>query len=160
MKCPFYHNLCGKCRKSVCRGFFPEKQPYLTADMGAICTGGDHETECLIYPEAVKWREQRKRRRLAEHCPFASNAVCSQPWLWLCKALGTYFPIADVEKDEKGIVLRDGEGNPIYKPKQSVEDIRGTCLSGDPEKYEECPHYKDGLDLREYIKRVKKAEKP
>jgi len=125
--------------------------------MEPICTGGGYESECLIYPEAVKWREERRLRKLNEHCPFASNAVCGKPWLWLCKAHGTYFPLTEVE-EEDGRPMR-GDGGYVYKEGKSVENIREACLSGDTAVYEGCPNYKDGVEYREYIKRVKKGEK-
>ena len=162
MTCSFYHKLCGTCKKYVCRAYFPEKQPYIKGDMMPVCTGNDHKTECLVYSDAVQWREERKRKSLEEHCPFAHNTVCGKPWLWLCKGepASPYFPLTDIEMDQHGRIIRGEDGNIIFKPGRSIADIKEACLSGDIKIYEECPHYKNGIEFREYVKRVKKGEKP
>ena len=158
MTCPFYHKLCGACKKYVCRAYFPEKQPYIKGDMMPVCTRDDYETECLVYPAAMQWREERKRKSLSEHCPFAHNTVCGKPWLWICKGASLPFFLTDIETDQHGRTIRDKDGNMVFKPKQSIADIKDACLSGDTEIYEECPNYKEGIEFREYVKRVKKGE--
>lgn len=160
MTCPFYRRLCGSCKKWVCRAYFPEKQPYIKDDMMPICTGNDYEKECLIYSDATKWREERKRQSLNEHCPFAHNTVCGKPWLWICKGATPPFFLTEVEVDQRGLPIRDSDGAMKFKPMRSIEDIKGACLSGDTKIYEECPQYKEGIEFREYVKRVKKGENP
>ena len=158
MTCPFYHKLCGSCKKYVCRGYFPEKQPYIKGDMMPVCTGNDYKTECLVYSDAVQWREERRRKSLKEHCPLAHNSVCGKPWIWICKYAADYFFLTEVETDQQGRTIRGDDGNMIFKPGQSIEDIKEACLSGDTEIYEGCPNYKDRVEFREYVKRVKKGE--
>ena len=160
MTCPYLHRVCGRCKKSVCRAYFPEKQPYITDSTLALCKSENYEKECLIYPEAVKWREEKKRKSLEEHCPFASNTVCGKPWLWLCKGqpASPYFPLTDIEMDQHGHIIRGEDGDIIFKPGRSIANIKGICLSGDTKIYEGCPNYKDGIEFLEYVKRVKKGE--
>ena len=160
MTCPFYHKLCGTCKKWVCRGYFPEKQPHIAENMVKICLGDDYEKECLIYLDAVQWREERKKKSLNEHCPLAHNAVCGKPWIWICKYAADYFFLTEVETDEHGRTVKDGDGNLVFKPNRSIEDIKEACLSGDTAIYEGCPHYKEDIEYREHIKRVKKEENP
>ena len=158
MTCPFYHKLCGACKKYVCRGYFPEKQPYIKNDMILVCTGDNYEHECLIYPDAVAWREEKQRKGLGEHCPCASNAFCGKPWLWICKYAGDYLFLTDVEVDGRGLVAKDKDGNLMFKPGLGIENIKGTCLSGDTKIYAKCPKYKKETEYREHVKRVKKGE--
>lgn len=160
MTCPFYHKLCGTCKKWVCRGYFPEKQPHIAENMVPVCLGDDYEKECLIYLDAVQWREERKKKSLNEHCPFAFNTACGKPWLWICKGATPPFFLTDVETDPQGRTLRDGDGNLVFKPMRRIEDIKEACLSGDTAIYEGCPLYKEGVEFREYVKRVKKGENP
>ena len=155
MTCPYYHKLCGKCRKNVCRAYFPERQPYVDAVTQNICEDDNYAEECLIYPEAVKWREERRRLSLEVHCPFASNTVCGKPWLWLCMAGPGYHPLTEVETGaHETVVLRDGEV--VYKLGKSPHDLRETCLSGQKTVYVECPNYKRGMQIRETVNQVKK----
>jgi len=152
--------MCGKCRKWVCRAFFPEKQPYISENMRPICSGNDYERECLVYGEAQRWREERRRQRLAEQCPFASNAECGKPWRWMCKGGTPPFFLTEVEQDQYGHIPRGPDGGYIWKQGKSVADIRDTCLSGRVEVYEGCPHYKEGVAFREYVASIKKGENP
>jgi len=126
-----------------------------------ICRGENYAQECLIYPEAVVWRQKRREKSLTEKCPFASNTVCSQPWTWLCKAPVTrpQFFLTEVEINERGLPRRDEAGSVVFKEGRSVEDIRDTCLSGDPEIYTECPWYKERIEYLETVKKAKKARK-
>lgn len=158
--CPYLHRICGRCKKSVCRAYFPEKQPYITDATLPTCKGKNYEKECLIYPEAVKWRKEKRKKSLQDHCPFAQNTVCGKPWLWICKGSITPFFLTDVEMTPQGSIIRDADMNLIFKPDKSIDDIKDTCLSGDEEIYHNCPHYVDGVAYREYVKRVKKGEKP
>jgi len=158
LTCPFYHKLCGVCKKWVCRAYFPEKQPHIAENMTPICTGEEYEKECLIYVDAVQWREDRKRKSLGEHCPLAHNAVCGKPWMWICKYAGDYFFLTEVETDEHERVVRDRDGNMVFKPMRSIEDIKGACLSGDTTIYEACPLYKENMEYREHLKLIKKGE--
>lgn len=160
MTCQFYHKLCGPCKNYVCRGFFPEKQPHIKADMLSICTGDGYEHECLIYPDAVQWREERRTKSLNEHCPFAYNTACGKPWLWICKGASPPFFLTDIETDQQGRVIRGEDGNIVFKLGRNIADIKESCLSGDIKIYEECPNYKEGIEFREYVKRVKKGENP
>lgn len=153
MPCPYLHEECGGCRKYVCRAYFPVKQPYVMKDMLPVCRGADYAEECPRYGDAVEWREERRRKSLDVHCPYASNNVCGKPWLWMCKSgVVPYFPLTDVKMDENGRILRDEEGSLVFKEGQSIEDIRETCLSGDVEIYRGCPHYR-------YANRKEKEEK-
>lgn len=152
--------MCGSCRKWVCRAYFPEKQPYITGDTLNICSGGDYAAECLIYSDAVKWREDKRIKSLDEKCPFAFNTVCGKPWLWICKGSTEAWFLTEVEVDNRDIPIRDSDGNMVFKPGRSVDDIKGACLSGDPAIYEGCLHYKEGIKFRKYVKEVKKGEKP
>ena len=155
MTCPFYRKLCGSCKKYVCRAYFPEKQPYIKNDMLPLCTGDNYEHECLIYPDAVTWHEERMRKSLNEHCPFAANAFCGKPWLWMCKGAVPPFALTDVETDGRGIAIHV-EGNLVYKSERSVSDIKDTCLSGKMDVYKGCPSYKEGMAFRESAKKLKK----
>jgi hypothetical protein len=128
--------------------------------MTYICSGDNYETECLIYLDAVQWREEKKIKSLKEHCPFAQNTVCDKPWLWVCKGSTEAWFLTEVEENQHGLPIRDSDGNVVFKPGRSISDIKEACLSGDAEIYEECPHYKEGVEFREYVKRVKKGEKP
>jgi len=156
--CPFYHKLCGACKKYVCRGYFPEKQPYIKNDMTPTCIGNNYKHECLIYSDAVQWREARRRKSLDEHCPFAANAFCGKPWLWMCKGAVPPFALTEIETDPQGRTIRGKDGDIIYKAGRSVANIKGTCLSGDTKIYEKCPSYKMGVEYRKYVKQVKKGE--
>lgn len=156
MACPFYHKLCGKCGKNVCRAYFPEKQPYIRRDHLNVCTGDDYAEDCLIYKPAVEWRENRRLSMLAEHCPFAANSYCGKPWLWVCKGHVPPFALTAVVVDERGLPTRNEVGDVVYKEGRGVEDIKETCLSGKMGVYEACPNYKMGMDFREYVKEVKK----
>ena len=159
MPCQYYHVLCDKCRSAVCRAYFPERQPRVKEDMKPICKGENYADECLIYPEAVVWRQKRYEKSLTEKCPFAKNTMCAKPWIWICKGHVPPFFLTAVEEDDRGIPVRDGDGEVIFKEGRSINDIRGTCLSGDPAIYTECPHYKEGMMYREYVKKVKNREK-
>ena len=158
MVCPYYTKLCGKCRKWVCRAYFPERQPYITENMRPTCEGDNYETECLIYGGAAEWQKERKRLSLETHCPFASNTVCGKPWLWICKGGTTPFFLteADEAAGRDGRMRRDENGNIVFKPGKSVDDIKDACLSGKMEVYEGCPRYKEGMEQREYVKQLKK----
>jgi len=158
MTCPFYHKLCGSCKKYVCRAYFPEKQPYITNTMMPVCAGDNYEHECLIYADALAWREERKRRSLNEHCPFAYNTFCGKPWLWVCKGVAPiYFPLTEVEVDHHNIPLRDEEGKQVFKLGKSIDDIKGFCLSGDTEIYENCPNYKSGVEYNAFLNKLKRG---
>ena len=155
MVCQFYHRICGKCGKNVCRAYFPERQPLIKEDLESICLGDNPSEECPIHDDAVTWREERYLKMLAEHCPFASNSYCGQPWLWMCKGHVPPFPLTVVEVDDDGRSLRDEEGGYVYKPKRGLIDIKESCLSGKMEVYEGCPWFKMGVEFREYVKEVK-----
>ena len=156
MVCPFYHKLCGSCKKYVCRAYFPEKQPYIKSGMMPICVGENYEKECLIYVDAVQWHEERKRKSLLDHCPFAANTFCGKPWLWMCKGAVPPVSLTEVEVDERNLP-KLVDGGITYKLGKSITDIKNRCLSGKMEIYEECPYYKEGIEFREYVKRVKKG---
>lgn len=143
----------------MCRAYFPEKQPRVNAAMKNVCRGENYAEECLIYHEATVWRQKRREKSLTEKCPFAYNTVCAKPWLWICKGAVPPFFLTEVEEDDHGLSVRDAEGSVIFKEGRSIEDIRGTCLSGDPAIYTECPNYKTGVAFREHVKKVKKTEK-
>lgn len=155
MRCPYLHNLCGKCGRPVCRAYFPERQPYIKDDTLPICKSGNHEKECLIYLDGVKWHEERRKKSLKLHCPFASNEICGKPWLWICKGCGSYFPLTEIEEDTRGIPIRGADGNVIFKEGHAVKDIKETCLSGDLAIYEACPNYVMGMEFREVAKKLK-----
>ena len=159
MPCPYYHTLCDKCRSAVCRAYFPEKQPHIKEDLKPVCRGENYAQECLIYPEAVVWKQKRREKSLTEKCPFASNTVCSQPWLWICKGAVPPFFLTEIETNERGLSQRDEAGEVVFKEGRSIEDIRETCLSGNPKIYTECPWYKIGVEFREHAKQVKNRGK-
>lgn len=152
-ECVFLRKMCKKgCDNYQCRAFFPEKQPMVQLrDVEALCKTVEHR-DCPRYIEGHLYQEEKRSKRWKLHCPYASNTVCSKPWLWLCKARGTYFELTIPERDEKNLPVRDSEGNIVFK--RGVDDIKDTCLSGNPEIYKECPNYKMGEAYKaEYLKK-------
>ena len=158
MTCPFMHKRCKVgCDNYVCRAFFPEKQPFIQKTDEDICLGEDHATECLIYVEAVKWREERRLKGLTEHCPFATNNRCGRPWEWRCDAVYPFLLTPyEIKEGTRDIPVRDEKGEIKFLPVDY--DINETCLSGDVEIYEACPLYKNGLVSREGHKKLKSKE--
>ncbi len=160
-KCPYFHKLCQKdCKNYVCRAFFPEKQPYVMTRDEEICRSSEH-LECLQYIDGKRWHEERLAKWASMYCPFASNTICSKPWDWWCK--GGYVPfeltIPVYEEDGTGRkwLKRDEEGNIIFE--RSLEDIKDTCLTGDPEIYTNCPNYITGMKVREEWRQRKAQRK-
>ena len=146
MKCPNAHRLCTSgtpedCAKYGCRAFFPEKQPIIMPEMLASLCHTEEYIDCPQFNEGEKWKAERKAKWIAEHCRFASNAICGKPKDWWCKGSSYPFklyPPEDAEKDE-----------------EVRETLKVTCWTGDTEIHEECPHYKAGVALREYVKKEK-----
>jgi hypothetical protein len=128
-------------------------------NMVSVCTGNNYEKECLIYPRAMAWRDERRKKSLLEHCPFAYNTFCGKPWLWVCKGVAPiYFPLTEIETDQHDLPIRGEDGDITFKPGKSIADIKDTCLSGDEKIYLDCPNYKTGIEYREYLKSIKKGE--
>ena len=155
------YKQCGKnCDSHLCRAFFPEKNPVIQKNSEDVCRGEDYATECLIYAEGLKWREEKRLNGLEEKCPFATNNRCGRPWEWRCDAdipflltpyevkKGTHdIPARDADKNIKFITLKTDTGEDF--------DLYKTCLSGDPSIYTTCPNYKVGVKIREeYRKRM------
>lgn len=157
-ECMFLRKMCKTgCDNYQCRAFFPEKQPMIQPrDVETLCRTSEH-SECPRYVEGLKYREEKRSKQWKLHCPYASNNVCSRPWLWLCKARGTYFELTIPKRDERGLPIRDEEGNIVYE--RSVEDLKDTCLSGNPMIYEACPNYEIGEAFKEEAKRKKEGVK-
>lgn len=159
MTCRFFYKQCGKnCDNHLCRAFFPEKQPVILKSSKDVCQGEDYATECLIYNEGVKWREERRLKGLTEKCPFAQNARCGRPWEWWCKGGNYPFILTpfEVKEGTNDIPVRDADRNIKFLPVEY--DINESCLSGDAAVYTECPHYKAGMALREEYGKLKSKE--
>ena len=165
MPCEFLHKQCGKdCDNHLCGAFFPKRQPVIMKSTKDICQGEDYATECLIYGEAIEWREERRLKGLTEKCPFASNTRCGRPWEWWCKGSNYPFkltpfevregtddiPVRAADRNIKFITLKTDTGEDF--------DLHKTCLSGDPSIYTTCPHYKLGMEVREEWRKLKSKE--
>lgn len=160
MKCLYMHKLCEVgCDNHVCRAFFPEKQPIISKLTKDICTSDDYMTECLIYAEGMAYQEEKRRKGRSEKCPFAQNNRCGRPWEWWCKGGQAPFLLTlyEVIEGTDDMPVRDADGN--IKFTRTTEDIYETCLSGDAAIYMECPAYKDGVALQEYVRNIKNKEK-
>lgn len=158
MKCEYLHKMCkGGCKEDwyVCRAFFPERQPRIMPSQLSVCQSHEH-MECPQLAAGRAFREERKRKNLEIKCPFASNTVCGKPWLWMCKGRVPPFFLTLYEEDDKGLPIRDEDGG--IKFTRGIDDIKDTCLSGDPAIYKECPWYKEGTEFRDTWRRVKKIQ--
>jgi len=160
--CPYMHKLCKKiedCGVYVCRAFFPEKQPIIDKNTLPLCQSSEYESECLQYQEGAKWQEDRRVKGLTEKCPFAQANRCGRPWEWWCKGGNYPFLLTpyEIREGTDDIPVRDENGD--IKFLEVDYDIHESCLSGDPEIYTTCPHYKTGMELREYVRELKKKGK-
>ena len=158
MTCRFMHKLCGvECDNHVCRAFFPEKQPLIDPKSKDICLEDEYEAECLIYVEAVKWREERRHKGLTEKCPFATNNRCGRSWEWRCDAVYP-FPLNpyEIREGTDDIPLRDEDGN--IKFLKVNYDLYESCLSGDESVYSTCSQYKLGVETRELSRKLNSGE--
>lgn len=158
MKCEYLREMCKTgCDKYVCRAFFPNSQPIITPDQLPMCQD-DEYADCPRFTEGRKFHALRIEQKRKLHCPFASNTVCGKPWQWWCKGGRVPFQLTLYDEDEKGLPKRDENGEIIFT--RGIEDIKDTCLTGDPVIYEECPNYKAGVALREEWRRIKGLNAP
>lgn len=162
MRCEYLRKRCKVgCDKYVCRAFFPNSQPIITPDQLPMCQEDGH-VECPRFEEGREFHVLRLEQRRKLHCPFASNDICSKPWDWWCKGGVVPFeltiPEMEVDAGGRELLKRDEEGNIVFK--RGLEDIKDTCLIGNPAIYEECPNYKAGMALREEWRRVKGFKAP
>ena len=160
MKCEYMHKTCASdCDNHVCRAYFPLRQPLIDPKSKDICLGDDHAEECLQFISGKKWREERRLKGLTEKCPFASNQRCGRLWEWWCK--GSNYPFLlttfEIKEGTHDLPVRDAQGD--IKFTYDKEMVDGTCLSGNPEIYMECPNYKLGMEIREEYARLKMQEK-
>lgn len=147
MQCIYLRKLCKTgCDNYQCRAFFPDTQPLVMKKDLPICQSDEH-VDCVRFNEGEVYQEERRLKRLKQQCPYASNTVCGKPWDWWCKGRVPPFELTLPLKDEKGIIQRDENGEILFE--RGYEDIKDTCLSGDPEVYEACPYYKQGEEFRE-----------
>jgi hypothetical protein len=118
--------------------------------------GEEYKEECLQYIEGSRWQEEKKRKGLNEKCPFANNSRCGRHWEWWCKGSDYPFLLTTfmVKPNTDDIPMRDEYGEIMFT--RTVDDIKDTCFSGDIEIYEECPNYKRGMAVREYVRELKK----
>jgi len=127
----------------------------IAKNMKYMCQGEEYKIECTQYMEGEKWREEKRLQGLKEKCPFASNTRCGRPWEWWCK--GGMYPFLlttyEIKPGTDDIPVRDRNGG--IKFIRGIEDIKETCLSGDPSIYVECPNYKIGEASREYVRNLK-----
>jgi hypothetical protein len=159
MTCHFMHKNCEKdCDNHECRAFFPEKQPLIDPKSKDMCLGEDYSTECLIYVDGTRWREEKRLKGLTEKCPFASNTICGRPWEWWCK--GSNYPFIltpyEIKEGTENIPVRDADKNIKFIPVEY--DMRETCISGDSAIYMTCPHYLIGMEIREEYRQFKSNE--
>ena len=168
MPCPYMYKPCkAGCKDYVCRAFFPIRQPIIKQDTLPLCMSEDYEEECPQYAAGTLFRDERRRKHLENHCPFASNTVCGHPEEWWCK--GGYIPHklypAYIEETWWQRHLREAltflhlrqpmetfNGKPVMFPKKQLEE---SCWTGDKVIYMECPAYKDGIKSREEYNRIK-----
>ena len=158
MPCPNMHKLCKVgCDNYVCRAFFPERQPIIKKEMMPVCQGENYAEECPQYAVGTDFKAERRRKHLETHCPFASNTVCGRPYEWWCK--GGQYPfqltLYETKEGKPRIPKRDEHGEIIFI--RSPEDLKETCLSGDREVYMNCPHYIEGMKIREEYKKIKES---
>lgn len=145
-QCEYLRKLCkAGCDNYQCRAFFPERQPMVARRDIPMCQSVEHEN-CIRFKEGREYHAEKLRKKRLIHCPFASNTVCGKPWDWWCKGSTPPFELTLPVLDENKVPKRDVDGNILFT--RSVEDIKETCLSGDPEIYEGCPHYKSGVESR------------
>ena len=159
MTCHFMHKNCkADCDNHECWAFFPEKQPLIDPKSKDMCLGEEYVTECLIYVDGTKWREERRLKGLTEKCPFASNTRCGRSWEWWCK--GSDYPFIltpfEVRAGTEDIPVRDADKNIKFLPVEY--DMKESCLSGDPKIYTTCPNYKLGMKSRAYDRQFKSKE--
>ena len=161
MPCNYLRKICpggSGCDNYVCRAYFPERQTYVKEDMLEFCQSEEY-VECPRFIEGRQIRLQKKQDALAIHCPFASNTRCGRPWEWWCKG-GNYPFLLTTFKVREGtddIPLRDENGEIQFTYDEEL--LNNTCFSGKTEVYEECPNYKLGVEVREYVNQLKKQEK-
>ena len=157
MKCPYIHRLCGNkpdCTNRVCRSHFPESQPLISKRDLPMCNSDEH-VDCIRFQEGTVIRKERKENQWKEHCPFASNSRCGRPWEWWCKGSSYPFLLTTYEETEHELPKKDENGNIVFTYDEEV--FKNACLSGNPEIYEQCPHYIEGMRFREEYKRLKNS---
>jgi len=160
VKCEYMRKTCESgCDNHTCRAYFPIKQPLIDPNSKDVCLSDDHATECLIYIEGKKWREEKRLKGLKEKCPFASNSRCGREWEWWCKGGNYPFLLTtfEVKEGTHDLPVKNSDGSIKFTYDKEIVD--STCLSGDEAIYTECPNYKEALHHREIIKRLKKSEK-
>lgn len=171
MPCPYMHKLCKSgCDNYVCRAFFPFRQPIIKKDTLPLCMDENYETECPQYASGTKFKAERRRKHLENHCPFASNTVCGHPEEWWCKGgvvPHKLYPVYLEENWRQRLTRRiltfikmrppveTYNGKPVMFSRKQLEE---SCWTGDKAVYMMCPAYVEGTRTREEYKRIK-AEK-